>query len=68
MKLPVFSSSDGRTVIGYAEGIRSATLVIRRTITIDPAATLYVWKRTDIMQDCLDLPEGYCYSLAYGRQ
>jgi hypothetical protein len=63
MKLPIFDSRDGRTIIGHAEGIRSASLAIRKLVTIPAGFTLYVWKRTDIMQDCLNLPEGYVYCI-----
>lgn len=65
MKLPIFDSRDGRTVIGYAEGVRSAALAIRRLIDIPPGMHLSVWRRTDTMQDCLNLPDGYCYAVYY---
>lgn len=63
MKLPIFDNRDGRTIIGYAEGLRSASVAIRRTINIPAGFKLYVWRRTDTMRDCLDLPDGYCYSI-----
>lgn len=66
--LPVFSSTDGRTVIGMANGVRSAGVLIRKAITIDPQSTLHVWQRSkaDIdMTDILDLPDGFCYAISY---
>lgn len=63
MKLPIFDSRDGRTIIGYAEGVRSAGVAIRKLVNIPAGWTLYVWKRSDTMQDCLDLPMGYVYSI-----
>jgi hypothetical protein len=63
MKLPIFDSSNGRTIIGYANGIRSATVTIRRMVTVPAGFTLRVWQRTDIMQDFLGLPAGYVYAI-----
>lgn len=66
--LPIFDTRDGRTIIGEASGIRSATIAIRRMITIDPRMTLHVWQRSkaDIdMTDILDLPDGFVYSISY---
>ena len=63
MKLPIFSSSDGRTVIGHAEGERSASLAIRRLIDVPAGFKLHVWRRRDDMQDMLELPDGYVYSI-----
>jgi len=68
MQLPIFDSSNGRTIIGTATGIRSATVQIRRLITIPAGFTLNVWQRSkaDIdMTDMLDLPDGFCYSVSY---
>jgi len=63
MKLPVFSSSDGRTVIGHATGERSAGLLIRRTITIPAGFVLYVWRRSRFAMDLNGLADGYVYSV-----
>jgi len=63
MKLPIYDSSNGRAIIGYANGIRSATVTIRRMVTVPAGFTLRVWQRTDIMQDCLGLPAGYVYTI-----
>jgi hypothetical protein len=63
MKLPIFDSSNGRTIIGHADGIRQATATIRRTVTVPAGFTIRVWQRTDIMQDCLGLPAGYVYAI-----
>ena len=63
MKLPIFDTRDGRTIIGYAEGERSAGVQIRRLINIPAGFTLYVWKRRNDMADMLELPVGFCYSI-----
>ena len=63
MTFPIFSSSDGRTVIGHANGERSASLVIRRLVDVPAGFKLAVWKRTDTMADMLELPIGYVYSI-----
>jgi len=63
--LPIFSSSDGRTVIGKAAGIRSATVAIRRLIDVPHGFTLHVWERSQYMQEILDLPRGFVYSVSY---
>jgi len=63
MKLPIFSDRDGRTIIGYAEGERSAGIAIRRLLTIPSGFNLRVWRRRDDMQDMLDLPDGFVYSI-----
>ena len=63
MKLPIYDSRDGRTVIGHATGERSASLAIRRLIDVPQGWNLVVWKRSDTMQDCLQLPAGFCYAI-----
>ena len=63
MKLPIFSDSDGRTIIGYAEGERSAGIAIRRLLSIPIGFSLKVWRRRDNMRDLLDLPDGFVYSI-----
>lgn len=63
MTLPIYDSRDGRTVIGHATGERSASLVIRRLIDVPAGWKLAVWKRSDTMQDCLQLPAGFCYAI-----
>jgi hypothetical protein len=61
--LPIFDSRDGRTIIGYAAGERSASLIIRKLINVPTGFTLHVWKRRDDMADMLDLPIGFVYSI-----
>jgi hypothetical protein len=63
MTLPIFSSSDGRTIIGHANGERSASLAIRKLVTVPAGFKLAVWKRSDNMADMLELPIGYVYSI-----
>ena len=68
MDLPIFDSGNGRTIIGHASGIRSATIQIRRLITIHAGFTLNVWQRSkaDIdMTDLFEMPDGFCYSVSY---
>jgi hypothetical protein len=63
MRLPIFDSRDGRTVIGYATGERSAGLAIRRLVTIPPGFALYVWRRSRFAMDLNELADGYVYSI-----
>ena len=68
MDLPIFDSGNGRSIIGRASGIRSATIQIRRLITIPEGFTLNVWQRSkaDIDMTCLfEMPDGFCYSVSY---
>jgi len=69
MKLPIFSDSDGRTIIGYAQGERSAGIAIRKLLSIPIGFNLRVWRRKDNMQDLLNLPDGFVYSIykSYGK-
>ena len=69
MKLPIFSDSDGRTIIGYANGERSAGIAIRRLLNIPQGFNLRVWRRRDDMKDLLNLPDGFVYSIykSYGK-
>jgi len=65
MKLPIFGN-NGREVIGYAEGVRSATVAIRRAITVPSGFKLLVWQRSKAwcdMSDLLELPDGFVYSI-----
>lgn len=67
-KLPIFSPMNGRDVIGFASGIRSATSIIRGLITVDPRCTLHVWQRSKCfidMTDVLEMPDGFCYAISY---
>lgn len=63
MSLPIFDSRDGRTVIGYATGERSANVAIRRLITIPAGFTLHVWRRGSDMREILGLPDGFVYCI-----
>lgn len=63
MTLPIFDSRDGRTVIGYASGVRSAGVQIRRLVNIPAGFYLYVWQRDRDMQEMLDVPAGFVYSI-----
>ena len=68
MRLPIFDSGNGRTIIGMATGVRSATVQIRRLIHIPSGSTLHVWQRSkaDIdMTDVFEMPDGFCYSISY---
>jgi hypothetical protein len=65
MALPIFDSSNGRTIIGYAAGERSAGVAIRRMVNVPKDHCLVVWRRNRDMQDMLDLPDGYVYSIYY---
>lgn len=70
MKLPIFSSMDGRTVIGFANGERTASIAIRKLFTVPSGGTLHVWQRSKAyidMRDILELPDGFCYAVSFGR-
>ena len=66
MKLPIFGS-DGRTIIGHASGIRSATVILRRLVDVPAGFKLLVWQRSNAggvdMTEILDLPDGFVYSI-----
>jgi hypothetical protein len=64
MKLPIFDSRDGRTVIGHAEGVRTATVALRKILTVPAGFNLYVWQRKPEIMDCLDFPAGFVYSIS----
>jgi hypothetical protein len=64
MSYPIFDSRDGRTIIGHADGLRSAGVQLRKMLTIPAGFRLHVWLRTDTMSDMLDLPVGFVYSIS----
>lgn len=68
MKYPIFSPTDGRTVIGFANGIRSATMEIRKLISIPNGLVLHVWRRNSLMQEILNLNDGFCYCVTNRAQ
>ena len=63
MKLPVM---NGREVLGYATGERSASILIRKRLTVHPQGRLYVWRRQAHVAEILDLPDAYVFAIAYG--
>ena len=69
MKLPVmtYATGQGYTVIGYATGIRSATVVFRMLLDIPKNATLYVFERSSLMQEINGGPSGYVHAIAFGK-
>ena len=62
-KLPVFDARDGRTVLGYAEGVRTATVLVRKLVNVPAGFKLEVWKRNETMCEILEAPEGFVYSI-----
>ena len=64
MGYPIFAG-NGRTVIGAADGVRFASLKIRRLIDIPKGFVLHVWLRSGSMADILGLPQGFVYALSY---
>ena len=62
-KLPVFAY---REVIGHASSKAQAIRVIRNSQTIHPKAKLHCNLRSPIMQDLLQLPAGYVFSVSFG--
>ena len=63
-KLPIFDGTNGRTVIGFATSVESATRAIKQLVTIPQGFELVVWQRAPHMQEILDLPAGYCYAIS----
>ena len=58
--IPIF---DNREVIGHASTVKGAISVIKKMITIPRGFHLYVWRRSALMQEILDLPDGFVYSI-----
>lgn len=65
MKLPIFNN---RELVGYASSIAGAKRVIAKTLDVSPVFTISVWRRSETMQDILQLPDGYVYSVSYGAK
>lgn len=68
MKQPVlsYSTGNGYIVIGHASGIRSATAIVRRMVSVPAGAKLHVWERPQIMQEINGGPAGYVYAVSFG--
>lgn len=62
---PVFSNSDGRTVIGFAKTVKQAERLLRKQLTIHPAMKLQVWERTELSREINQLPRGFVYAISY---
>ena len=65
MKLPIFNN---RELIGYACSIVGAKRVITKAMDITRPFSVSVWRRSETMQDILQLPDGYVYSVSYGAK
>lgn len=63
--LPIFNNSNGRDVIGHAKTIKQADLTLRKKFNVSQQMKLEVWRRSPFMQDLLELPDGFCYSISY---
>jgi hypothetical protein len=62
--LPIFSQSNGRTIIGYAATEHSARAQIKKLEHIQQGFSLSVWRRSKNMQEILQMPDGYVYSIS----
>lgn len=62
MKLPIFNN---REIVGFATSIAGAQRHLRKILSINPRATLHVWRRTDIYREINDAPDGFVYAIAY---
>lgn len=63
--LPIFSNSNGRDVIGQAKTVKHAERTLRKQLNVSPQMKLEVWRRSPFMQELLELPDGFCYSISY---
>lgn len=62
--IPIF---DNRTQIGAASSQKHAERFLRRTLNIHPMFEIKVWRRSNLIGDLLQLPDGYVYSIGYGK-
>ena len=63
--LPIF---DNRTQIGTASSEKQAERFLRRVLDIHPMFEIKVWRRSNLIGDLLQLPDGYVYSIGYGTK
>jgi hypothetical protein len=62
--IPIF---DNRTQIGTAPSEKQAERFLRQTLDIHPMFQIKVWRRSNLIGDLLQLPDGYVYSIGYGK-
>lgn len=63
--LPVFGGIGNREIIGFASSVAQATSLIKRHIDIAKGFTLAVWRRDAFIQELLEVPDGYVFSVSY---
>jgi hypothetical protein len=63
--IPIF---DNRTQIGTASSEKHAERFLRRTLDIHPMFQIKVWRRSNLIGDILQLPDGYVYSIGFLAQ
>lgn len=63
--IPIFNN---RTQIGTAASEKQAERFLRRTLDIHPMFQIKVWRRSNLIGDLLQLPDGYVYSIGYGTK
>jgi hypothetical protein len=61
-QIPIY---DNRAIVGYASSIKGAEKVLRSALTIHPKMSLSVWRRPQHLQEILELPDGFVYSVSY---
>ena len=62
MKLPIWNN---RELVGYASSIAAAKKLLKSRLSIPKRFSLFVCERPDYMQEILELPAGYVYSISY---
>lgn len=62
---PIFNN---RTQIGTAASEKQAERFLRQTLGIHPMFQIKVWRRSNLIGDLLQLPDGYVYSIGYGTK
>jgi hypothetical protein len=63
--IPIF---DNRTQIGAASSEKQAEKFLRRTLDIHPMFQIKVWRRSNLIGDILQLPDGFVYAIGYGTK
>lgn len=67
--LPVFSPTDGRTVVGHATTAAGVRQVLARLgLAPERGFRLRVWRRTPLMQEILGLGDGWCWAFGHDSQ
>ena len=67
--LPVFSPSDGRTVVGHARTAAGVRQVLAHLgVRPERGFRLRVWRRSPFAQELLGLADGWCWAAGHASQ